>query len=130
VYVLDVTKLTQLKSTDGQPARLILARGDSARLPEGAGSVTFDGIKRYAAFDVHADPSKSGALGASVAALVGVTASLFVRRRRVWIRATRLADGGDEGRTVVEVAGLARGEDAGLAAEVKAVLVGAVHQKE
>jgi cytochrome c biogenesis protein len=153
VYVLDVTKLTQLKTTDGQPARLILARGQSAQLPEGAGSVSFDGIKRYAAFDIHADPSKRGALGASVVALFGVTTSLFVRRRRVWIRvipAARAGGGGgggggdpvtgapadgapgdgDADRTVVEVAGLARGEDAGLAAEVKAVLDGAVGQKE
>jgi hypothetical protein len=33
-------------------------------------------------------------------------------------------------RTVVEIAGLARGEDAGLAAEVKAVLAGAAQRKE
>ena len=35
--------------------------------------------------------------------------SLFVRRRRVWVRATA----GDDGRTLVEVAGLARTEAEG-----------------
>jgi cytochrome c biogenesis protein len=43
--------------------------------------------------------------------------SLFVRRRRVWVRATRT----DDGRTLVEVAGLARSEGdsrEGLADEV------------
>ena len=55
---------------------------------------------------------------AALAALAGVTASLFVQRRRLWVRVS--ADG--QGRTVVEAAGLSRGEDAGLKDEVAAVL--------
>ena len=57
----------------------------------------------------------------AVLALAGVTASLFVRRRRAWVRVAR----DDEGRTVVQVAGLARGDDPGLAAEIEE-LAGAV----
>jgi len=118
VFSLDVSRLTQLRDTDGQPARLLLAPGERRDLPDGAGSITFDGLRRFASFDVSSDPTKGWALGSALLALLGVTTSLFVRRRRLWVRVTR----DEQGRTVVEAAGLARGEDAGLGAEVKAVL--------
>jgi cytochrome c biogenesis protein len=129
VYTLNVSKLTQLRTTDGQPARLLLTVGETATLPGNAGSITFEGLRRYASFDISSDPTKDWALGSALLALAGVTASLFVRRRRLWVRVSP----GEAGRTVVEAAGLARGEDAGLGAQVRAVLDGAaspVHQKE
>jgi cytochrome c biogenesis protein len=126
VYVLDVTHLTQLHMANGQPAQLLLRKGSQVTLPDGAGSVSFDAVKRYAAFDIRSDPTKGWALGAALVALAGVTASLFVRRRRLWVRVSE----DDRGRTVVEVAGLARGEDAGLGDEVKAVLAAAAREKE
>jgi cytochrome c biogenesis protein len=126
VYVLDVTHLTQLHTADGQPARLLLKKDAAVMLPDGAGSISFDGLRRYAAFDIRSDPTKGWALGAALVALAGVTASLFVRRRRLWVRVSE--DG--QGRTVVEVAGLARGEDAGLGDEVKAVLAAAAPEEE
>jgi cytochrome c biogenesis protein len=118
VYALDVTRLTPLRSADGQQLRLLMAPGQTVALPDGAGSVTFDGLRRYAALDIRYDPAKLWVLGAALVALAGVTASLFVRRRRLWVRVS--SDG--QGRTVVEAAGLSRGEDAGLPAEVGAVL--------
>ncbi|HEY6798781.1 MAG TPA: cytochrome c biogenesis protein ResB [Kineosporiaceae bacterium] len=121
VYSLDVSRLTQLRTSDGQPARLLLKPGETATLPDNTGSITFEGLRRYASFDISSDPTKGWALGSALLALAGVTASLFVRRRRVWIRVS--TDG--EGRTVVEAAGLARGEDAGLGDEVRAVFEGA-----
>ena len=124
ILVLDVGTMQQLKTTDGQAARLLLAPGQPVALPEGAGTVRFDGVKRYASFDLRSDPPKGWALGSARAALAGLMASLFVRRRRIWIRVT--APAGGTGRTVVEVAGLARGEDAGLDAEVRAVLAGTI----
>jgi cytochrome c biogenesis protein len=120
VYTLDVSKLTQLRTTDGEAARLLLKVGDTVTLPEGAGKITFEGLRRYAAFDISSDPTKPWALGSALLALIGVSASLFVKRRRLWIRVS--SDEG--GRTVVEVAGLARGDDAGLHDEVAAVLAG------
>ena len=132
VYVLDVGKLIQLRTATGQPAQLLLAPGQSATLPEGAGSITFDGVKRYAGLDVHSDPSRGWVLGTSLLALAGLTASLFIRRRRLWIRVSggaALDDGsGDSASSVVEIAGVARGRDAGLASEVKAALDGVVEQ--
>ncbi|MGN6243028.1 MAG: cytochrome c biogenesis protein ResB, partial [Motilibacteraceae bacterium] len=49
-----------------------------------------------------------------VLALAGLVLSLFVRRRRVWVRASA----GEDGRTVVEVAGLSRTDEEGLGTEV------------
>jgi cytochrome c biogenesis protein len=121
VYLLDVTRMRQL-TQGGQPWSGVLALGQTVPLPDGAGSVTFDGLKRYAALDVRHDPTKVYVLVFALLALAGVTGSLFVRRRRVWVRAS---DGG-QGRTVVQVAGLARSEDAGLADEVVSVVAGAV----
>jgi cytochrome c biogenesis protein len=127
VYALDTTRLTQLTKPDGQPLNLLIEPGATVTLPDGAGTVTFDGLKRYAVLDVRYDPSKLWVLGAALAALAGVTASLFVRRRRVWVRVS----GDGEGRTVVEAAGLSRGEDAGLPEEVRSLMatVPAVEQQ-
>jgi cytochrome c biogenesis protein len=121
VYQLDVTNMKQL-TQNGRPWSGILALGQSVDLPGGTGSVTFDGLKRYAALDIRHDPTKIYVLVFAVLALLGVTGSLFVRRRRVWVRATSQG----EGRTVVQVAGLARSEDAGLEGEVRTVLIGVV----
>lgn len=118
VYVLDDSRLTQLSDATGEKLRILLAPGATADLPGGVGSVTFDGVKRYAALDVRYDPSKVYVLVFGLLALGGVTASLFVRRRRVWARVST----DDEGRTVVEVAGLSRGDDAGLDPLVRDVL--------
>ena len=117
VFALDTSRLTQLRGDGGEALRLLMAPGDTQNLPDGAGSVTFEGIKRYAAFDIRADPSRGPALVSAILALLGLTASLFVRRRRVWLRVGR-----DGGRTVVHVAGLARGDDGGLDREVDEVL--------
>lgn len=117
VYVLDVSKMRQL-SIDGQPFSSILAVGQSAQLPDRAGTVTFDGVKRYAALNMRSDPTKIWVLVFAVVALAGLTASLFINRRRVWVRAVT----DPEGRTVVEVAGLVRQENLDLTAELTAIM--------
>jgi cytochrome c biogenesis protein len=117
VYVLDVSKMQQL-TIDKKAFSSILAVGQSAQLPDGAGSVTFDGVKRYAALNVRSDPTKVWVLVFAVIALVGLTASLFVNRRRVWVRAVP----DPQGRTVVEVAGLVRQENLDLGPEVDVIM--------
>ena len=117
VYVLDVTKMKQM-TQDGKAFSAALAPGQTSTLPDGAGTVTFDGVKRYAALNVRRDPTKIWVLGFSVVALAGLTLSLFVRRRRVWVRAVTDA----EGRTVVEVAGLVRQENIDLTPETGAIM--------
>ena len=113
VYRLDTRGMTQVQR-GGRPLAQSLAPGATLTLPDGAGSITFDGVRRWASLQVSRDPGKEPALLAAVAALTGLMLSLFVRRRRVWVRATTEAGG----RTLVQVAGLARAEGEGLAAEV------------
>ena len=105
-YRLDTRGMTQVQA-DGKPATAELAPGQTFVLPEGLGSVSFDEVTRFANFQVSADPGSRVALGAATLALAGLLASLFVRRRRVWVRAV---SDGPAGRTVVEVGGLSRSE--------------------
>jgi cytochrome c biogenesis protein len=117
VYTLDTTRLTQL-TVGKEPFSASLQPGQRVDLPGGLGSVTFEGMRRYAAFDVRSDPTKVWVLIAAMTALIGLTVSLFVHRRRVWVRAVPDA----QGRTVVQAGGLARREDSGLAAEITRLL--------
>lgn len=117
VYVLDTENLTELNSRNNDDGGIVLGVGQSYDLPEGKGSVTFDGLKRYVALDIHHDPGEVGALVFSTLALLGLTASLFIGRRRLWVRTGEHPDG----RIMVEYGLLARGEDHRLPAEGKAV---------
>ena len=51
-----------------------------------------------------------------ILALLGLLASLFVRPRRIWVRARR-----EGGRTLVEVAGLDRSAGGDLSGEIDAL---------
>ena len=104
VYVLDKAKATQLLKDDGQPFRMDLRPGDTVTLPDGLGSVTFDGVQRWNKIQISRTPGKFIALGGVVVALLGLLASLFIRPRRLWVRARRQ----DDGSTLVEVARLDR----------------------
>ena len=122
VYTLDTGKMTQLVTDTGGPV-LLLEPGQTATLAGDKGTVTFDGIQRYAGLTVRHDPGKTGALFFALLAIAGLILSLSVRRRRVFVRLDP-ADPPDPSaarRTVVRVAGLARGEDAGLSQEVEVV---------
>jgi cytochrome c biogenesis protein len=120
VYGLQKKGLDPIEKTDGKPLRLDLGLGHSARLPDGLGTVTFDGLSRYVKLQVSHTPGQKIALGGVVLALCGLLASLFIRPRRIWVRARR-----DGGRTVVEVAGLDRSSGGDLSAEID-VLSGAL----
>jgi cytochrome c biogenesis protein len=111
VYQLDTSAMEQLGRQD-------LAVGETWKLPGGRGSITFDGLSQFANIQVAHDPGRWLALLAAVAAIVGISMSLVVRRRRVWVRVTS----DEEGRTLVEVAGLAQTEWAMLGDEVDTVL--------
>ncbi|MEU8822023.1 cytochrome c biogenesis protein ResB [Streptomyces sp. NPDC048636] len=115
VYQLDKSRMKQFMESDGKTkyARA-LGVGDTMKLPNGAGSLKFDGIKEWASFQVSHKPGTEGALIGAVAALVGLAASLFIQRRRVWVRAVA----GKDGTTVIEMAGLGRSESAKLPEEL------------
>jgi cytochrome c biogenesis protein len=107
VYVLDKDNAEPVTKASGQPFRVDLRPGERARLPDGMGSVSFDGLERWNKVQISRTPGKMVALAGVVLALVGLLLSLFVRPRRVWVRATRR-----DGTTYVEVAGLDRGNGA------------------
>ncbi|WP_229890098.1 cytochrome c biogenesis protein ResB, partial [Streptomyces griseomycini] len=100
---------------DGELFKKLLMPGETMKLPNGAGSVTFEkDIKEWAQFQVVQEPGGGWALGGAVAAIGGLAASLFIQRRRVWVRAAA----GPDGVTVVEMAGLGRSESAKVPEEL------------
>lgn len=104
VYVLDKAKATQVVEDDGQPFRMDLRPGDTVTLPDDLGTVSFDGLQRWNKIQVSRSPGKMVALAGVVLALLGLLGSLFIRPRRLWVRARRQ----DDGTTLVEVARLDR----------------------
>ena len=131
VYVLDPSKMTQLTGGKTGVKSLELQPGDTAALPNGMGSVTFDNmapktakdysqsVKRYVSLQIHHDPSEQWVLAFAALAVLGLVLALFVPRRRLWVKAT-VVDGGVR----LEYAGLARGEDPTLAAAVDDLVAG------
>ncbi|WP_121715658.1 cytochrome c biogenesis protein ResB [Streptomyces sp. E5N91] len=114
IYQLDKTNLEEFKGSDGKLFKQQLKVGDTMTLPNGAGSVTFNGVQEWAGFQVTQQPGSGWALGGAVVAIFGLAGSLFIQRRRVWVRAVRGADGV----TVVEMAGLGRSESAKVPEEL------------
>ncbi|MFT4127729.1 MAG: cytochrome c biogenesis protein ResB [Gordonia sp. (in: high G+C Gram-positive bacteria)] len=93
-----------------------LAQGQSTRLADGT-TVTFDGYQRWVSVQVSHDPAQKWVLVSAIAMLAGLLVSLLVRRRRIWARlvpeaSPERADTGAR-RTVVDIAGLARTDQAG-----------------
>ena len=103
VYTLDTDRLTQVRKPDGSMFRVDLKPGEHVKLPDGLGSVTFKGIEQWNKLQISKTPGIPVALTGVVLALLGLLGSLFIRPRRVWVRARSR-----DGRTVVEVAVLDR----------------------
>ncbi|UQN29738.1 cytochrome c biogenesis protein ResB [Brachybacterium kimchii] len=114
-YQVDVSSLTPVADSDGNQSLVSLTPGDSTKLADGS-SISFDGVKRYAAFDIKRDPFQVFTLVMALSAVLGLVLSLFVPRRRVWVRAVPSAHG-----VVLEVAGLARSDDDRLVEDVQAL---------
>lgn len=106
VYALDTTDLELIAGRDGPAPALALKVGDEVALPDGLGSVKFDGLLRFASVDIAHNPGGVWVLLFSMLALIAVTMSLMIPRRRVWFR--------DLGDGKMELAALARGDDPGL----------------
>ncbi|MFB6523671.1 cytochrome c biogenesis protein ResB [Streptomyces sp. NPDC056401] len=124
VYQLNTSKMEQFKTEDGKPLAKRMLPGESMELPGGQGTVKFEGIERWATFSITHQPGSGLALAGAIAAIAGLAGSLFIQRRRVWVRAVR----GEDGVTVVEMAGLGRSESAKIPEEL-AVLAGALHEQ-
>jgi len=120
VYKLDTSGMEQFRGPEGDAFRAALSVGDTVALPGGYGSVTFDGYVTWVNLQVGRNAGKELVLGGALLAVAGLLASLYVRRRRAWVRVSS----GVDGSTVVEVAGLQRSEGGDLAAEVDAITDG------
>lgn len=102
VYSLDISKMKQVAGGKSGVKGLELEVHQTAKLPNGMGTITFDSLKRYISLDVSYNPGEGWILFFALLALSGLVLSLLVPRRRVWVRKT--ASG-------FELAALARGDD-------------------
>ena len=114
VYSLNTDTLEQLAGPPTKTKALELKPGQTVELPNGLGTISLDGVKRFATLEVHHDPAQIWVLLFAVLILVGLLTSLFVPRRRLWVKAIENPDGS----LTLEYAGLARGEDPNLLAAV------------
>jgi cytochrome c biogenesis protein len=94
----DVMKKIGLKS---------LSPGETYTFPEG--SITFETFVPWVNLQVVRDPGKSYALLGGIVAILGLLASLFTRRRRIWVSVIKKN---------VEIAGLAKNAAPGLEEEI------------
>ena len=97
VFTLDRTRLEPLGDRP-----LLLGPGQSGRLANGL-EVSFTGLKQYSVFTLASDPGVPLVAVAAALLLAGLVPSLYVTRRRVWVRAVPAGPGV----TRVELAGLA-----------------------
>ena len=109
VYALETENMQQLTGRAVDKKSLELTIGETVDLPDGMGTLTFEAAPRYAAFDVMRNPAQTGVLVFALLALGGLIWSLFVPRRRMWVKALITDDG-----VTLQYAALARGDDPAL----------------
>ena len=106
VYKLDTTNMEQLTGRAVDKKSLEMRIGDTLDLPDGMGTISFEAAPRYASFDVMRNPAQQWILISALAAVLGLLSSLFVPRRRMWVKAVLTDDG-----VLLQYAALARGDD-------------------
>jgi cytochrome c biogenesis protein len=101
VYRIDTSKMKRVALSSITP-------GQTYKFPEG--QITFEGLTPWINLQVVSDPGKNYALVGAIVAVLGLLASLFGRRRRIWVRLSE--------EKKIEVAGLAKNGTPGLADEI------------
>jgi cytochrome c biogenesis protein len=103
VYTMDTAGMKQLTA-----APQLLRVGQTLKLPDGQGTITFTGYQQWVSLTITHDPGQLPALICGMAALGGLLLSFMIRRRRVFVRTST----GPQG-TTVHVGGLARTDASG-----------------
>lgn len=123
VFSLDTTGMTQMKS-GSDLLRIELRPGDSYKLPNQLGTITFDGWSRWANLQISRTPGLWLTVASIGLAVCGLCLSLFIRPRRLWIRVLP-GDGGTM-QSLVEAGGLDRADArTGLADDVLGLVTAA-----
>ncbi|MEO7586774.1 MAG: cytochrome c biogenesis protein ResB [Arachnia sp.] len=86
IYSLDTSGLTPVPGDGGEVLRMRLSPGTGIDLPNGLGTVTFDGWSRWVKLQVSQTPGNTLTLIALLVAVAGLCVSLFVRPRRLFVR--------------------------------------------
>jgi cytochrome c biogenesis protein len=102
-YRIDTSSMQQIGLKSLKPGEVFEYSG---------GSITFEGYMQWVNLSFVDDPGKNYALLGAIVAILGLLASLFTRRRRIWIRFG----------TEIEVAGLAKNAAPGLEQELSKLI--------
>jgi cytochrome c biogenesis protein len=102
VFELSVHGLKQVAGGKSGTKPIKLELGSSAELPNGLGTVTWDGLKRFASLDIDYNPMQIWVLVFTVLAFFGLFTSLLIPRRRIFARKTE---------TGYELAAMAKNDD-------------------
>ena len=100
IYRIDTSSMSQIGLKSLKPGEIFTYS---------TGSITFEGYVQWVNLSIVEDSGKNFALVGAIVAIAGLLASLFTRRRRIWVRVAG----------VVEVAGLAKNAAPGLEQELE-----------
>lgn len=92
VYSLSKDGLEQMRGADGRIITFRIAPGQVVDLPDGS-TLSFDDWRRWTKLQVSDEPGLWLVITAVGVAVAGVMLSLYVRPRRLWLRATPTDDG-------------------------------------
>lgn len=121
VFAIDTNQVD--KGALVKQARSNLMPGEAVTLDDGT-VITFTGYNEWVSLQTSYDPAQGWALVFAVTLLIGLMTSLVIKRRRVWFRlypAAPVTHAAPADRTVVEIGGLARTDQAGYGEEFGAL---------
>lgn len=101
IYKIDTSTMKRIALASLEPGESFAFKG---------GSITFEKVEPWINLQIVSDPGKSYSLIGGILALLGLLASLFGRRRRIWIK---VSENG-----LVQVAGLAKTSSPALEEEM------------
>ena len=115
VFALSVHGLKQVAGGKSGTKAITLELGETLELPKGLGTVTWDGLKRYASLDIDYNPMQVWVFVFALLAFLGLVTSLLTPRRRVFARKTE---------TGYELAAMAKNDDPRLSDILEELVAG------